>query len=215
MRPATTSSTITPGRLIVLEGGEGAGKSTHVRDVKAWLEQRGREVVLTREPGGSPLAEAIRGVVLGDWPEGIDSTTEALLIFAARAAHLHALIRPALEQGKDVVCDRFVDASYAYQGAARGLGGAAIAALESLTLGALRPDLVLLLDIDPVLGLQRAKRRGEENRFEAETMEFMAKVRAEYLRRAQAEPSRYAVIDAAQPLEQVSAGLLRELEARL
>ena len=215
MRPATTSSTITPGRLIVLEGGEGAGKSTHVRDVKAWLEQRGREVVLTREPGGSPLAEAIRGVVLGDWPEGIDSTTEALLIFAARAAHLHALIRPALEQGKDVVCDRFVDASYAYQGAARGLGGAAIAALESLTLGALRPDLVLLLDIDPVLGLQRAKRRGEENRFEAETMEFMGKVRAEYLRRAQAEPSRYAVIDAAQPLEQVSAGLLRELEARL
>ena len=203
------------GRLIVLEGGEGAGKSTHVRAIKAWLEQQGREVVLTREPGGSPLAEAIRGVVLGDWPEGIDATTEALLIFAARAAHLHALIRPALEQGKDVVCDRFVDASYAYQGAARGLGDAAIAALESLTLGALRPDLVLLLDIDPRLGLQRAKRRGEENRFEAETMEFMSKVRAEYLRRAQAEPARYAVIDAAQPLDQVAAGLLRELEARL
>ena len=204
-----------PGRLIVLEGGEGAGKSTHARGIKAWLEQRGREVVQTREPGGSPLAEAIRGVVLGDWPEGIDATTEALLIFAARAAHLHALIRPALEQGKDVVCDRFVDASYAYQGAARGLGSNTIAQLEKLTLGRLRPDLVLLLDIDPQLGLQRAKRRGEENRFEAETLEFMGRVRTEYLRRARAEPVRYAVIDASRPQEQVAADLQRELEARL
>ena len=203
------------GRLIVLEGGEGAGKSTHVRGIKAWLEQRGREVVQTREPGGSPLAEAIRGVVLGDWPEGIDASTEALLIFAARAAHLHALIRPALEQGKDVVCDRFVDASYAYQGAARGLGSNTIAQLEKLTLGRLRPDLVLLLDIDPQLGLQRAKRRGEENRFEAETLEFMGKVRTEYLRRARAEPARYAVIDASLPQEQVAADLQRELESRL
>ena len=203
------------GRLIVLEGGEGAGKSTHARGIKAWLEQRGREVVQTREPGGSPLAEAIRGVVLGDWPEGIDASTEALLIFAARAAHLHALIRPALEQGKDVVCDRFVDASYAYQGAARGLGSNTIAQLEKLTLGRLRPDLVLLLDIDPQLGLQRAKRRGEENRFEAETLEFMGKVRTEYLRRARAEPARYAVIDASLPQEQVAADLQRELESRL
>jgi len=203
------------GRLIVLEGGEGAGKSSHVRGIKTWLEQRGREVVLTREPGGSPLAEAIRGLVLGDWPEGIDAATEALLIFAARAAHLHALIQPALAQGKDVVCDRFVDASYAYQGAARGLGRDAIANLERLTLGSLRPDLVLLLDIDPQLGLQRAKRRGEENRFEAETLDFMHKVRAEYLRRAQDDPARYAVIDAAPPLNQVAAALLRELEARL
>lgn len=206
---------INHGRLIVLEGGEGAGKSTHARGIKAWLEQQGREVVQTREPGGSPLAEAIRGVVLGDWAEGIDATTELLLIFAARAAHLHALIRPALEQGKDVVCDRFVDASYAYQGAARGLGADAIAGLERLTLGELRPDLVLLLDIDPQEGLKRAKRRGDENRFEAETLEFMGKVRAEYLRRARAEPARYAVIDAARPQAQVAADLRRELEARL
>ena len=203
------------GRLIVLEGGEGAGKSTHVRSIKDWLEQQGREVVQTREPGGSPLAEAIRGVVLGDWPEGIDATTELLLIFAARAAHLHALIRPALEQGKDVVCDRFVDASYAYQGAARGLGTDAIAGLERLTLSELRPDLVLLLDIDPQEGLKRAKRRGNENRFEAETLEFMGKVRAEYLRRAGAEPARYAVIDAARAQDQVAADLRRALEARL
>lgn len=206
---------INHGRLIVLEGGEGAGKSTHARGIKAWLEQQGREVVQTREPGGSPLAEAIRGVVLGDWAEGIDATTELLLIFAARAAHLHALIRPALEQGKDVVCDRFVDASYAYQGAARGLGADTIAGLERLTLGELRPDLVLLLDIDPQEGLKRAKRRGDENRFEAETLEFMGKVRAEYLRRARAEPARYAVIDAARPQAQVAADLCRELEARL
>ncbi|MDB5977938.1 MAG: dTMP kinase [Nevskia sp.] len=203
------------GRFIVLEGGEGAGKSTHARGIKAWLEQQGREVVQTREPGGSPLAEAVRGVVLGDWPEGIDATTELLLIFAARAAHLHALIRPALEQGKDVVCDRFVDASYAYQGAARGLGADTIAGLERLTLGELRPDLVLLLDIDPQEGLKRAKHRGDENRFEAETLEFMTKVRAEYLRRARAEPGRYAVIDAARPQAQVAADLRRELEARL
>jgi dTMP kinase len=203
------------GRLIVLEGGEGAGKSTHAHRIKDWLEQRGREAVLTREPGGSPLAEAIRGVVLGDWPEGIDATTELLLIFAARAAHLHALIRPALEQGKDVVCDRFVDASYAYQGAARGLGRDKVALLQQLTLGSLEPDLVLLLDLPPEQGLQRAKRRGDENRFEAETLEFMRKVRQEYLRRAQEAPARYAVIDAAKPVDAVAAELLKVLETRL
>ena len=205
----------TRGRLIVLEGGEGAGKSTHARRVRDWLEQRGREVVLTREPGGSPLAEAIRGVVLGDWPEGIDATTELLLIFAARAAHLHALIGPALAQGKDVVCDRFVDASYAYQGAGRGLGEDKVAALHQLTLGALQPDLVLLLDLEPEQGLRRAKHRGDENRFEAETLDFMHKVRREYLRRAAAAPERYAVIDADRPVAEVAAELLRTLEARL
>ena len=203
------------GRLIVLEGGEGAGKSTHARSVRDWLEQRGRQVVLTREPGGSPLAEAIRSVVLGDWPEGVDATTELLLIFAARAAHLHALIGPALEQGKDVVCDRFVDASYAYQGAGRGLGEGKVAALEQLTLGALQPDLVLLLDLAPEQGLRRARQRGEENRFEAETLDFMRKVRQEYLRRAAAAPDRYAVIDAAHPMEEVTAELLRIVESRL
>lgn len=205
----------TRGRLIVLEGGEGAGKSTHARRIRDWLEQRGRQVVLTREPGGSPLAEAIRGVVLGDWAEGIDATTELLLIFAARAAHLHALIGPALEQGKDVVCDRFVDASYAYQGAGRGLGEDKVAALHTLTLGTLQPDLVLLLDLAPEEGLRRARHRGDENRFEAETLDFMRKVRQEYLRRAAAAPERYAVIDATRPVEDVSAELVRALEARL
>lgn len=203
------------GRFIVLEGGEGAGKSTHARALRDWLEQRGRKVLLTREPGGSPLAEAVRGLVLGDWPEGVDARTEALLIFAARAAHLHATVRPALAQGTDVICDRFVDASYAYQGIGRGLGQAYIAALERLTLDGLKPDLVLLLDLDPALGIQRAKSRGDANRFEAETLDFMRKVRAEYLRRAGEDPARYAVIDAAQPVEQVHAALVHVLERRL
>jgi dTMP kinase len=205
----------TPGKFIVLEGGEGAGKSTHARGLKDWLEQRGRKVLLTREPGGSPLAEAVRGLVLGDWPEGIDARTEALLIFAARAAHLHATVRPALAQGSDVICDRFVDASYAYQGIGRGLGQATIAELERLTLDGLKPDLVLLLDIDPALGVQRAKSRGDANRFEAETLDFMRKVRAEYLRRAGEDPARYAVIDAAQTVEQVHAALVQALERHL
>ena len=204
-----------PGKFIVLEGGEGAGKSTQARAIKDWLEQRGRKALLTREPGGSPLAEAIRGLVLGDWAEGVDGKTEALLIFAARAAHLHATVRPALAQGTDVICDRFVDASYAYQGIGRGLGQAYIAELEHLTLDGLKPDLVLLLDLDPELGLQRAKSRGDANRFEAENLDFMRRVRAEYLRRAQEDPSRYAVIDAARPLEDVKDALLRELERRL
>jgi len=204
-----------PGKFIVLEGGEGAGKSTHARALKDWLEQRGRSVILTREPGGSPLAEAIRAIVLGDWPEGVDGRTEALLLFAARAAHLHATIRPALERGSDVICDRFVDASYAYQGIGRGLGADTIADLERLTLAGLKPDLVLLLDLDPELGLQRARHRGDANRFEAESLDFMRRVRAEYLRRASLDPDRYVVVDAAQPVDQVRQTLLRELELRL
>ncbi|MBL6751471.1 MAG: dTMP kinase [Nevskia sp.] len=203
------------GRLIVLEGGEGAGKTTHARFVEEWLQARGRPVVRTREPGGSPLAEAIREVILRQWDEGMDAGTEALLMFAARAAHLRALLRPALEQGSDVVCDRFVDASYAYQGAGRGLGEERIAALERFTLQGLRADLVLVLDLDPALGLARAKRRGTENRFESETLEFMARVRAAYLARARAEPARYAVIDAGQPVEQVRQALRQALEAHL
>jgi dTMP kinase len=203
------------GRLIVLEGGEGAGKSTQLARVASWLEGRGRTVVRTREPGGSPLAEAIRGLVLGDWPEGVDAKTEALLIFAARAAHLQATIAPALGRGDDVVCDRFVDASHAYQGVGRGLGSAAITLLEDFTLGGLQADLVLVLDIDPALGAARAKSRGSLNRFDAETLEFMQKVRAVYLERAQRQPQRYAVVDAAQPVEQVAAEIGQILAARL
>ena len=201
-----------PGRLIVLEGGEGAGKSTHAKFVRDWLARRGRDPVLTREPGGSPLAEAIRGIVLDDWAEGVDGTTELLLMFAARAAHLHALIRPALEQGRDVICDRFVDATYAYQGAGRGLRESDIDTLAALVLRRLRPDLVLVLDIAPATGARRVRGRGTANRFDAEAMAFQARVRKAYLRRAARDRKRYVVIDAGRDREAVQADIGRVLE---
>lgn len=203
------------GRFITLEGGEGAGKSTQIKFVAAWLEQRGRTVVQTREPGGSPLAEAIRGLVLADWDEGVSAPTEALLMFAARAAHVTHRIEPALARGDDVVCDRFIDASWAYQGAGRGIASEHLAALEKLSLGALRPDLTIVFDLDPAIGLARARRRGDANRFEAETLSFMSRVRNAYLDRAQAAPSRYVVIDAAQSLEQIQVALRAVLEQHL
>jgi dTMP kinase len=203
------------GRFIVLEGGEGAGKTTQARTLRDWLEARGRKVVLTREPGGSPLAEAIREVVLRDWPEGVDAKTEALLIFAARAAHLHATVLPALEVGSDVICDRFVDASYAYQGAARGLGEAAIDTLAGFTLGTLRPDLVLVMDVPPDVGMTRLRARSDNNRFDGETAAFMQRVRDTYLARAALDPARYAVIDARGDVAAVRAALIAVLEERL
>lgn len=203
------------GRFITLEGGEGAGKSTQARAIRDWLQSRGREVVLTREPGGSPLAEAVRELVLRDWAEGIDVNTEVLLMFAARAAHMKQTIEPALAAGRDVICDRFVDSSYAYQGAGKGLAMHHLQALEALVLGDFRPDLTLLLDLSPQLGLARAHHRGSANRFEAESLAFMQRVRDCFLARAQAAPQRYVVIDAAQELPDVTAQILRALEHRL
>ncbi|HUS24082.1 MAG TPA: dTMP kinase [Candidatus Binatia bacterium] len=200
------------GRLIVLEGGEGAGKSTHARFVHDWLARNGRQVVLTREPGGSPLAEAIREVVLRRWEEGMGPTTELLLMFAARAAHLRDTILPALEAGRDVVCDRFLDATYAYQGAGRGMPDAAIDALASLVLGKLRPHLVLLLDVDPRVGMARAQKRGAANRFDEETLAFQSRVRAAYLRRAR-RSRRYAVVDAGADVGAIQRELARVLAA--
>lgn len=203
------------GRFIVLEGGEGAGKSTHASWIRDWLQARGRGVVLTREPGGSPLAEGIRGLVLQDWAEGIGAETELLLMFAARAAHLRATVLPALAAGKDVVCDRFVDSSYAYQGAGKGMDLRHLQALEQLVLKDFRPDLVLLFDLPPEQGLGRARRRGEANRFEDESLAYMRRVRDCFLERARAGGTRYAVIDAAPPLETVRQALALLLEARL
>lgn len=203
------------GRFIVLEGGEGGGKSTQARALREALIARGREVVLTREPGGSPLAEAIRGLVLGDWAEGIDANTEVLLIFAARAAHLRATILPALEAGRDVICDRFVDASYAYQGAGRGLPRERLAELERLVLGELQPDLVLVLDVDPAIGVARIAGRGGNNRFDGESLAFMQRVRAAYLQRAAEAPQNHVVVDAARAVETVTADLLSLIETRL
>jgi dTMP kinase len=199
------------GRFVTLEGIEGVGKSTQCAVVAAALEALGHTVVLTREPGGTALGEGIRGLLLDRDLPAMDPMTELLLIFAARAEHLEKLVRPALAADKWVVCDRFTDATYAYQGGGRGLSVSGIESLESLVQGVLRPDLTLLLDAPVELALARAKARGESDRFEAERVEFFARTRAAYLRRAALEPARMRVVDAARPLDEVSAELRRLL----
>ena len=182
------------GRLIVLEGPDGGGKSTNARFVERWLQDRGRQVLLTREPGGSPLAEQIRGLLLADGE--MPPATEVLLMYAARAAHLAQTIGPALAGGRDVVCDRFVDASYAYQGAGRGVPVAVLDQLSRYVLGELTPDRVILLDLPLADGQQRTRGRGQQDRFDREQASFRGAVREAYLQRAAAAPERYAVIDA-------------------
>ncbi|MFA5937864.1 MAG: dTMP kinase [Sinimarinibacterium sp.] len=203
------------GRFITLEGGEGGGKSTQTQRVCAWLRERGRTVVQTREPGGTELAEAIRALVLRQWEEGMSPATELLLMFAARAAHLHGRIEPQLAAGADVVCDRFIDSSYAYQGAGQGVEPRHLQALEALVLPTLRPDLTLVLDLPPEMGLARARLRGEANRFEDETLAFMRRVREAFLARAAADPARCVVIDAGGDVDQVFATIAAVLEQRL
>lgn len=197
---------MTPGRFVTLEGIEGAGKSTVRAHVAARVRAAGREVVTTREPGGTPLGEALRALLL-DHRNGMAGDTELLLMFAARAEHLAEVIRPALRGGRWVVCDRFTDSTYAYQGGGRGVPEARIAALESWVQGSLRPDLTLLLDVPPATGLARARGGGGGDRFEREDLAFFERVRAAYLRRAEAEPARFRVIDAAAPLEVVLAAV--------
>jgi dTMP kinase len=205
---------VSRGRFVVLEGGEGAGKSTNARFIQAWLQARGRRCLLTREPGGAPLAEAIRELVLG-WTDGMPPQTELLLMFAARAAHLETTIKPALEAGTDVICDRFVDSTYAYQGAGRGLAVADIEALERMVVGEFRPDLVVVFDLEPEVGLARTRRRGTENRFENEALAFQQRVREVFLQRAQRQPQRYSIVDAGRELSMIQADLARLLEQRL
>ncbi|MGH8530597.1 MAG: dTMP kinase [Nevskiales bacterium] len=198
------------GRFIVLEGIEGAGKSTHARALREQLEAAGHSVELTREPGGTPLAEAIRELLLRPREgETMPAMTELLLMFAARAAHLEQRILPVLRQGKWVICDRFTDASYAYQGAGRGIAEERIAELEKAVQGKLRPDLVLIFDLAPETGLARARKRGRADRFEAEQLEFFARARECYLQRAKLDPQRYRVLNAAAPAEEVQAELTR------
>lgn len=200
------------GRFIALEGGEGVGKSTNLNFVMQWLEVRGIDFIQTREPGGTPLAEQLRALLLQKRDESVDPTAELLMVFAARAQHLNQVIKPALEAGRWVVCDRFTDATYAYQGGGRGLDTSLIAQLEQTVQGDLRPDRVLLLDLDPEIGLQRAANTGEADRFESEQLAFFHKVRAAYRTRAEADPARYAVIDAAQHLAAVQDQLGVELD---
>lgn len=188
------------GKFITIEGTEGVGKSTNLAFVHNWLQAHGIDVVVTREPGGTPLAEEVRGLLLSKREEMVDETAELLLVFAARAQHLQQVIKPALARGAWVLCDRFTDATYAYQGGGRGLNLHTIAQLEQLVQGDLRPDLTLILDIDVELGLNRAKARGELDRFESETLAFFERVRAAYRQRANEAPERYALVDAGQEL---------------
>jgi dTMP kinase len=183
------------GLFITLEGGEGAGKSTSLAFVQSCLIQRGREVVVTREPGGTPLGEKLRGLLLHG-SEAISPDSELLMMFAARAQHLDAVIRPALARGACVVCDRFTDATYAYQGGGRGVSTTRIRALEEWVQQGLKPDLTLLLDIPVAQGLARAGQRSEPDRFEREQRAFLERVRAAYLEAATREPQRIKVIQA-------------------
>ncbi|MFJ4066511.1 dTMP kinase [Pseudomonas sp. NPDC089996] len=191
------------GLFITLEGPEGAGKSTNLNYLAARLREHGLEVVLTREPGGTQLAEKIRELLLAPSDEAMAADTELLLVFAARAQHLAQVIRPALARGAVVLCDRFTDATYAYQGGGRGLSVARIAELEQFVQGDLRPDLTLVFDLPVEVGLARAAARGRLDRFEQEGQAFFQAVRQAYLQRAQGEPQRYSLLDAAQPLEAV------------
>lgn len=200
------------GIFITLEGGEGAGKSTNLIFIRQWLQRAGREVVVTREPGGTEAGERVRDILLHSKQLHITPECEMLLMFAARAEHLAKVIRPALAAGKTVLCDRFTDATYAYQGGGRGLAPERIAMIENWVQGDLRPDLTLLLDIPVQAGRERAGQRGEPDRFERENNDFFTRVRETYLARAKAEPARLRVIDASHPLEQVERQIAAVLE---
>jgi dTMP kinase len=208
------------GRFLTVEGIEGVGKSTQVPRLVRALTERGIACVLTREPGGTPLAEKIRELVLAPGGEVLPDAAELLLMFAARSVHLENFIKPHLEAGTWVVCDRFTDATYAYQGAGRGFAFDSISQLERLVQGTMRPDLTLLLDVPVAAGLERARRRNAgagraaADRFERERAEFFERVREGYLARAAAEPERIAVIDAAGGIDEVAGEMLDALRMR-
>ena len=192
---------------MTLEGPEGAGKSPNRDYLAERLREQGIDVLLTREPGGTPLAERIRELLLTPSSEAMAADTELLLVFAARAQHLAEVIRPALARGSVVLCDRFTDATYAYQGGGRGLSTARIEQLESFVQGSLRPDLTLVFDLPIEVGLARAAARGRLDRFEQEGRSFFDAVRKTYLERAALAPQRYRILDAGQSLVAVQAAL--------
>ena len=192
-----------PGKFITLEGGEGVGKSTNLIFIKQLLEDAGINVVTTREPGGTILAENIRQLLLDNSEEAVSETTELLLMFAARAQHIQQVINPALAQGQWVLCDRFTDATYAYQGGGRGMDVKMIEWLEQKVQGNVRPDLTLLLDAPIAVGMERANKRGELDRFEQEKHDFFERVRSAYLARANQNQQVMKIINADQPLNKV------------
>ena len=200
------------GKLITLEGGEGAGKSTALEAVRERLATRGLDVVVTREPGGTAFGEAVRAIVLDPARQGIAAESELLLMFAARAQLVREVIQPALAAGRWVLSDRFTDASYAYQGGGRGQPRARIAELEDWA-ALIKPDLTLLLDLPVAQGLARASARGHADRIELESGDFFERVRAAYRARAAAEPARFRVIDASQPVAAVHAAACTIIDA--
>ena len=203
------------GWFITIEGGEGAGKTTQIGRIAAWLHERGHTVVQTREPGGTALAEKLRDILLDNDNVALSSLAELLLMFASRAQHLDDLIRPALGRGETVICDRFTDATWAYQGGGRGLPAEPIATLEQLVHGDLQPDLTLLFDLPVALGLERAARRSASDRFESETLAFFERVREAYRARAARFPERFVLVDASGDEEAVWTQVEQALEGRV
>jgi dTMP kinase len=202
------------GKFITFEGGEGAGKSTMIERTHRWLLDQQHTVVKTREPGGTELAEKIREMVLNEEYSTLCGTAELLLVFASRAQHLDELIRPALANASTVLCDRFTDATWAYQGGGRGMSEEIIAQLEDAVHGDLQPDLTFLLDLPVSVGMQRISSRGEADRIEQESFEFFERVRQTYLHRAKEAPDRFAVIDAALDQQAVWQQVERVLQQR-
>ena len=208
------------GFFLTIEGCEGAGKTTAVNVIKQWLDSRGIDFTETREPGGTPMAENLRSLLLDHGDEAVADITELLLMFAARSQNLFHNIEPAMERGQVVLCDRFTDATFAYQGGGRQLDVQQIATLETLVQGERRPDMTILLDVEPEVGLTRARNRvlkqgGKLDRIEQEAMDFFNRVRNTYLERARQFPEQFEVIDAGQPLKVVKAQLISTLERRL
>lgn len=206
---------IQTGKFLTIEGIEGVGKSTNIAFINEYLAQKEITLLLTREPGGTPMAEEIRELFLSKRDEPVADMTELLLVFAARAQHLSQKIEPALQQGQWVLCDRFTDATFAYQGGGRGLSKELIERLENLVQGERRPDLTLILDVPVEVGLERARNRGEMDRMESEEVEFFERVRQSYLDRAAQYPERYRIVDASQTLPGVQKDIASTLDAYL
>ena len=206
------NNAVTRGQFITVEGTEGVGKSTNMAFIESWLRKEGKELIITREPGGTELGEKLRAVLLDAKEQSMSDDTELLLMFAARAQHLYEVIQPALDAGKWVLCDRFTDATYAYQGGGRGIEMSRIAQLEQWVQGDLRPDMTLILDLPVDVGLERAGKRSAPDRFELEKHDFFNKVRDTYLARAAANPERYQVIDASPSISDVQQSIQTVLE---
>ena len=200
------------GLFITLEGIEGAGKSTAVDFIEDFLTKEGHDVIKTREPGGTVIGEQIREILLNNENYTLTNDTELLLVFSARAQHIQEVILPALSSGKIILCDRFTDASYAYQGGGRGIDASRINLLEKWVQGDLRPNLTLLFDLDVSIGMQRTKKRSDADRFEREEINFFEKIRNTYLERAKNEPQRFRIINSASSLESVKEQIITILK---